>query len=117
MPITVSGGDKIARFVEAVTDPAFETRLFAKVLRTFVLPELKRHCPVRTGKLRLSLRVYQRGEDVQIRGSFVGHLVRFKSPISGNTVNMPALTIEIILRNKQRIVALYREAMRNAAGV
>ena len=116
MPVTVQGGGKLARFVERVTDPQFEIRIFTKVLRNFIVPELRRHAPVRTGKLRRSIRVIQRGGGVEIRGQFYGQLVRFRSPVSGQIVNMPGLTIEVILRNKARIVAEYRAAVQAAIG-
>ena len=71
------GGAKLARIVRRTQDPTAMARAAAKALRRRMLPVLKSEVPVRTGNLKNSLRIVQRGKFVELRGA---HYADFINP-------------------------------------
>lgn len=70
--LRVTGGDRFYRLTSRLADPIFLARAGAKVLRRRFLPALRSSAPVRTGRLRSSLSIEQRGVNVQLRGEGYG---------------------------------------------
>ena len=72
--VTVRGGRKLARFLRRATDPnvteTARARAIANVLRNMLVPALRSVLPKRTGFIRRSLRVEQRGVNVSIKIAF-----------------------------------------------
>ena len=75
----VRGGRRLERFISRLTDPRVTGPAFARalatVLRQFVIPRVKQDAPMRTGALRRSFQVRQRGENVVILVAFYGRFV------------------------------------------
>lgn len=82
--VTVRGGRKLARFLRRAGDPdvteTARATAIARVLRNMLVPALRRVLPRRTGVLRGSLKVEQRGVNVRIRIAFYWRWVRVGDP-------------------------------------
>ena len=78
--VTVRGGRKLARFLRRADDPNItETAraiAVARVMRRVLIPMLRQALPKRTGALRRSLRVEQRGVHIAIRINFYWRFLR-----------------------------------------
>ena len=75
----VTGGGKLKRYVAsggAVHGPQFARRF----VRSFPLASLVSVLPKRTGALRRSMRIVQRGGNVELRGISYGKIVRWRIP-------------------------------------
>ena len=106
--VTIRGGRKLARFLEnaaGLTDEVL-ARAMAKVLKQRMVPALRTLAPNRTGRLRRSLRIVQRGGTIELRAVFYGRFV----PFGGQTLAEAA--IDWINRNKPTIRAQLRLEVR-----
>ena len=82
--VTVRGGRKLARFLRRATDPdvteTARATAIARVLRKMLVPALRAILPRRTGVLRNSLKVEQRGQHVAIRIAFYWRFLLVGTP-------------------------------------
>lgn len=87
----VRGGQRLRRYVAALTNPDVVARAFAQVVRRRVLPRLKNKVARRSGRLGQSLNIRQRGANTELRGIFYAPLVQFRS--GRDTVAQRVMTI------------------------
>lgn len=98
LTVRIRGGDHHREFISRVSDPAGRARSAAGVIRRRVLPAVRRDSPMRTGKLRGSLNIHQRGERVQLRGVGYAPLVRWRTGRTGGR----RFTVAGVARDKVR---------------
>ena len=115
--ITIRGGRKLRRFLERANDPKITAealaRAYAKVIRQVVIPALRVQVPIRTGRLRSSLRVVQRGAYLELRGVFYGRFQR----LGPGRDTIAERAMDIIAANKNLIRNQARIELRRALGV
>lgn len=105
--VTVRGGRRLTTFLVEFQRVSVQIVLqaTAEVIQTVVLPQLRAATPVRTGRLRSSLRAVVRGGGVEIRGRFYGRFV-----------GLPERAVELIDAAKPAIVRLVRARLRSRYG-
>ena len=99
--VTIRGGRKLARFLERAAGLTNErlAAIMATVLRRTMLPALRTLVPVRTGKLKRSLKIIQRGENIELRAVFYGRLV----PIGTGRNNLAEVAVDWLNDNRVTI--------------
>lgn len=113
--VTIRGGRKLARFLEraaGLTDERL-AKIMATVLRRTLLPALRTLTPVRTGKLRRSLKIIQRGDTIELRAVFYGRMVR----IGPGGERLAELAIDWLNRNRPTIKAQLSAEVRRELGI
>ena len=78
--VTVRGGHRLRKFItdfRGLTNQRV-AQLMAGILRQVLIPALRAKALVRTGTLRKSLKIVQRGEGVTLEGAFYGRFARDK---------------------------------------
>ena len=102
--MTVKGGRRLQRFVSATANPYVRARHGARSVKKRVLPELRRAVPRRTGELRRSLRVQQRGSRVELRGNEYAPIVRWRiAPNSPRRTSVAEQATRIVIANRKGI--------------
>ena len=101
--VTIRGGRKLARFLERAAGLTNErlAAIMAKVLRRTMLPALRQLVPSRTGKLRRSLKIIQRGENIELRSIFYGRLV----PVGSARDTLAEVAIDWLNQNRVAVKA------------
>ena len=99
--VTIRGGRKLARFLERATGLTNErlAAIMATVLRRTLLPALRTLVPSRTGKLKRSLKIIQRGENIELRAIFYGRLI----PIGSGRDSLAEVAIDWLNQNRVAI--------------
>lgn len=96
------GGERFARFIRRVNDDDLVMRLITESMRRRMLPRLRSQVPERTGRLRQSLRLRQRGRGVELQGTDYAPFVRWRGP-SRQTLSVRR-TARRILQDEQRAI-------------
>ena len=101
--VTIRGGRKLARFLERAAGLTNErlAKIMATVLRRRLLPALRSLVPSRTGKLKRSLNIVQRGENIELRSVFYGRLI----PIGSARDSLAEVAIDWLNENRVAIRA------------
>ena len=78
--VTVRGGHRLRKFITDFQGLSNRrvAQLMAGILRSVLIPTLRTRALVRTGALRKSLKIIQRGEGVTLEGAFYGRFARDK---------------------------------------
>lgn len=78
--VTIRGGGRLRRFI--VRSQQLSPEVFAsfavEILRAIVLPQLRSRVPLRTGRLKRTLRFVRSGAEVKLVGDFYAPLVRWE---------------------------------------
>ena len=113
--ITIRGGRKLARFLEKASGltPERLAALMARVLSRTMLPALRTLVPSRTGRLKRSLKIIQRGADIELRAIFYGRLV----PIGTARDSLAEVAIDWLNENRVIIKAQLRLEVRKELGI
>ena len=113
--VTIRGGRKLARFLERASGLTDErlAAVMATVLRRTLLPAMRTLTPVRTGKLRRSLKIIQRGKNIELRAIFYGRMVR----IGPNGERLAELAIDWLNANRVAIKAQLKLEVRKELGI
>ena len=108
--VTVRGGGKLARFLERAAGLTNErlAKIMATVLRRTMLPALRSIVPSRTGRLKRSLKIVQRGENIELRSVFYGRLV----PIGSSGDRLAEVAVDWLNQNRVTIRAQLKLAIR-----
>ena len=110
--VTVRGGRKLARFLRRAQDPEVTStamaRAVTRVLRQTVLPRFRADIPVRTGRLRDSIKVEQRGKVVVLTGVYYGRWVKV------NGQPLPDALIDYINRHRDLVKRAISAELRKA---
>ena len=101
--VTIRGGRKLARFIERAAGLTNErlAKIMATVLRRRLLPALRSLVPSRTGRLKRSLKIVQRGENIELRSVFYGRLI----PIGSARDSLAEVAIDWLNENRVAIRA------------
>lgn len=113
--VTIRGGRKLARFLERAAGLTNErlAKIMATVLRRTLLPALRTLVPSRTGKLKRSLNIVQRGENIELRSVFYGRLV----PIGSARDSLAEVAIDWLNENRVTIKAQLTLEVRRELGI
>ena len=113
--VTIRGGAKLARFLERAAGLTSErlAKIMATVLRRTMLPALRTLVPTRTGKLKRSLNIVQRGENIELRSVFYGRLV----PIGTGRDSLAEVAIDWLNANRVAIRAQLKFEVRKELGI
>ena len=78
--VTVRGGHRLRKFITDFRGLSNKrvAALMAGILRQVLIPALRAKALVRTGNLQRSLKIVQRGEGINLEGSFYGRFARNK---------------------------------------
>ena len=108
--VTIRGGKKLARFLEKAAGLTSErlAAIMATVLRRTMLPALRTLVPSRTGRLKRSLKIIQRGENIELRAVFYGRLI----PIGSGRDSLAEVAIDWLNQNRVTIRAQLKAEVR-----
>ena len=112
--VTIRGGQRLRRFIQRAEGLTGErlAQITARILRNYVLPRIRSRAPRRTGRLRRSLRIIQRGSRIELRGVFYTPMVRDSTGKSVEDIAM-----DIIEENRDEIRAQIRTQVRRELGL
>ena len=114
MRVTIRGGQRLRRFIaraEGLTGERL-AKITARIIRNYVLPRIRSRVPFRTGRLRRSLRVIQRGSRIELRGAFYAPMVRDSAGKSVEDIAM-----DVIEESRNEIRGLIRAEVRRELGL
>ena len=113
--VTIRGGKKLARFLERAAGLTNErlAKIMATVLRRRLLPALRSLVPSRTGKLKRSLNIVQRGENIELRSVFYGRLI----PIGSARDSLAEVAIDWLNENRVAIRAQLKLEVKKELGL
>ena len=113
--ITVRGGRKLRRFlskVEGLTGDKMAA-IMARILKRRLVPALRGMVPVRTGKLRSSLKIVQRGANIELRSVFYGRFV----PVGPGRDSLAETAIDWLDRNRLTVRAELQADIKRELGL
>ena len=115
MPATVAirGGKRLRRFVTDADDPMLAVNAAYPVLQNLVMPALRSRVPVRSGKLRRTLRLRRVGTTIELTAVWYGQLVR----IGNRKVSVQDIFLDLVEEYAPQIRAAIRAAVRAAGGL
>ena len=113
--VTIRGGRKLRRFlskVEGLTGDKMAA-IMAAILKRRLLPALRGMVPHRTGKLRQSLKIVQRGANIELRAIFYGRFV----PIGTGRDSLAETAIDWLDANRLSIRNEFNTAIKRELGI